>query len=372
MPHIPDELIEIKKRVEAGEKPTTTVRLFLSWFWGSQRRGRWVTSVIRESLNALDLITVPDFNYTSLDGGIAFFKVGDPLAEALHKRLFPTVAFQNDAAQGGASTSQAAAAPDIPGTPELVSLDVLASLDPTYRIERLGLSAKSPVHISPDAKIVEAVTVMLRHDFSQLPVMTNDRDVKGIISWKTLGSRLSFASKCEFVREAAERHIEISHDDSLFHAISLLQQHDCVLVRGLDRKITGIITAYDVTTSFRQLAEPFLILGEIENHVRQLIDGKFTKQELASAKDPNDTARDVQSVANLTLGECVLFIANPKNWERLGLPVDRVIFIKDLEQVKAIRNEVMHFDPEGIGDDDLRTLREFVAFLERLRALKQQ
>ena len=349
MPHIPDELIEIQKRVQAGEHPAVTVRVLLSWFWGSQRRGRWVASVIREALNALELITFPDFNYTFLDNSVAFFR---PDKEA--KETTPPLEVET------------------PTAPELVTVEVLASLDPTYRIERLGIATKAPVSINPDAPITEAVTVMLRHDFSQLPVMTNEREVKGVISWKSLGSRLAFGKSCEFVRDAMDRYSEISADDSLFQAISLLQQHDCVLVRDSAKKIVGILTAYDITLTFRQLAEPFLILGEIENHIRILIDGKFTKQELSSVRDPEDPSREVESVTNLSLGECVRLLENPKYWDRLGIPVHRATFIKDLDQVRNIRNDVMHFDPEGIGNDDLRRLREFVAFLERVRTLKQK
>ena len=31
---------------------------------------------------------------------------------------------------------------------------------------------------------------------------------------------------------------------------------------------------------FQQLAEPFLLLGEIENHIRRLIDGKFSLEDV--------------------------------------------------------------------------------------------
>ena len=32
---------------------------------------------------------------------------------------------------------------------------------------------------------------MLSNDFSQLPVMTGPRELKGIVSWKSIGSRLA-------------------------------------------------------------------------------------------------------------------------------------------------------------------------------------
>jgi hypothetical protein len=61
-----------------------------------------------------------------------------------------------------------------------------------------------------------------------------------------------------------------------------------VLVRDETNKVVGIVTTSDLSLQFKQLTEPFLLLGEIENQVRRLMDGKFTRDELAHAKDPND------------------------------------------------------------------------------------
>ena len=51
------------------------------------------------------------------------------------------------------------------------------------------------------------------------------------------------------------------------------------------------------------------------------------------------------------------------------MPIDRVTFIKELDQVRAIRNDVMHFDPDGILPDQLERLREFSSFLDRLHVV---
>jgi hypothetical protein len=40
-----------------------------------------------------------------------------------------------------------------------------------------------------------------------------------------------------------------------------------------------------------------------------------------------------------------------------------------LDQVRDIRNDVMHFDPDGIPPDDLERLREFARFLQRLQSI---
>jgi hypothetical protein len=161
-------------------------------------------------------------------------------------------------------------------------------------------------------------------------------------------------------------------DASLFDAVEKLKTHDCVLIRNSEGKISGIMTAYDISVTFGQLGEPFLVLGEIENHIRGLIAGKFTKEQLAAARDVVDSSRPVESVSDLTFGEYVRLLENPQNWQKLGIHIDRAIFVKELEEIRIIRNDVMHFDPEGIEERDLKRLRDFVSFLQRLQKLNVQ
>ena len=76
-----------------------------------------------------------------------------------------------------------------------------AYADPIYRISKLASATRKPLSVSPDTKLEEAVTHMLTNDFSQLPVMTSGRDVKGIITWTSIGSRLAMGKKCFVARE---------------------------------------------------------------------------------------------------------------------------------------------------------------------------
>lgn len=160
--------------------------------------------------------------------------------------------------------------------------------DPTFRISQLAAANKKPTSAAPDDTVQKVITVMLANDFSQLPVMTSERDVKGIVSWSSIGSRLAVGKSGLHVRELMDSHQEIRAELSLFQAIPVIVQHQYVLVRGGDSRITGIVTATDLSLQFQQLAEPFLLLSEIENHVRRLLGDNFTPEELAVVRDPND------------------------------------------------------------------------------------
>jgi len=134
--------------------------------------------------------------------------------------------------------------------------------------------------------------------------------------------------------------------------------------------VTGIVTASDLSLQFQQLSEPFLLLSEIENYIRLLISRSFNLVELEAVRDPSDGARKVETVSDLTFGEYIRLIENDVGWARLGLAIDRKVFCESLERVRTIRNDVMHFDPDGVDPRDLEALRDFARFLQSLKGYK--
>ncbi len=155
----------------------------------------------------------------------------------------------------------------------------------------------------------------------------------------------------------------------MFEVIRVLTQHECVLVRDGNNTISGIVTAADISQQFRTLSEPFLLLGDIENNLRSLIERSLSLEDLKAARDPSDTKRSVESASDLSFGEYVRLLENPDHWRKLKLQLDRVVFTRSLSDVRLIRNDVMHFDPDGITEEQLATLRQFSTFLDRLQRL---
>lgn len=107
-------------------------------------------------------------------------------------------------------------------------------------------------------------------------------------------------------------------------------------------------------------------MGEIENYIRKMLQDNFTIEELKAACDPTAADRDIQCVSDLTLGEYLRLIANPDNWNKLAISVDRELFIKRMDEVRNIRNDVMHFDTDPVVETDLVKLRDFVRLMQRL------
>ena len=237
--------------------------------------------------------------------------------------------------------------------------------DPVLRVRMLPAANRKPVTVTRDDPVNKALHLMSKHDYSQLPVTQDMRSVDGMISWRSISLARIKGVECTRVGKCMERHEEIRAEDSLLTAFQKIVDHEAVLVRD-NNIITGIVTATDLSVMFREQTEPFLLLSEIENQLRRLINGKFSSAELEAARDPGDEERQVDSVTDLTFGECTRLLEKPQNWERLRVGLDRKTFVKELIEVRDIRNDVMHFDPDGLSIDELQRLKDVRRLLQRV------
>jgi predicted transcriptional regulator len=336
----PQQLKTIAEQVHDGATARCTVRELLRWYT-YERRGRFIIWAIRRDLARLKLRTEPDFEAAYIDGELSFEKL----------------------------VEQASTPNPSPELEEVQAVLVTSELeDPTHRIGRLPSANSRPVSVNPSATVAEAVTLMLLHDYSQLPVMQGERTLKGAVTWQWLGMKLALGRNCVAVQDCMENAIVMDSDVSLFSAIPAIVERGFVLVRDGQHAIAGIVTTTDLSLQFRQLAEPFLLLGEIEKHLRRLSDGKFSLEDVAAARDPNDVHRKIGDLSDLTFGEHIRLLENPARWSALRVKIDRGTFVKHLNEVRDIRNDVMHFDPDGTAPAELDRLRQFVRLLAAIAA----
>lgn len=336
-------LERISAELDEGKTPDTTVRELLRWF-GAERRGYLVVKEIRRKLGRANLRTVPDFESVWIDAPVKFAR---PMVITAYA---PTVTVTES----------------VPETPEGVQM-VLD--DPTYRIGALPPANRPPVCVAPDDTLHHAITLMLFHDYSQLPVVSGKRDLKGMMSWSSIGQRLSLGQAVLTVRECMDTDVnEAPADRSLFGEIQGIVTYGYVIVRAVDKSLAGIVTNTDLSEQFLTLSEPFLLLGEIENHLRQLIDSAFKPAELVPARDPSEDKRTITGASDLNFGEYVRLLQSPEQWSRLGLGVDRAAFVSVMDDVRRIRNDVMHFHPDGTSPADLEHLRNFLRLVRRVRS----
>lgn len=234
-----------------------------------------------------------------------------------------------------------------------------------YRIDGLESANTQPVSVTPDDDLSRAVTIMTANNFSQVPVMTNGRTVKGVVTWKSIAEKLFFDAKKAKARDYMVKPEIIDDDFSMFDAIERIRQNDYILVRSTkDSTIKGIVTSSDLSEQFGALSQPFLLIGKCEFMIRRLIHGKFSKEELESAKNELDESRKIESIHDLTFGEYIRLLENKNNWDRLHISLDRKYMVEKMTKIRDIRNDIMHFDPNVSNQDQIDEIRSFNHLLE--------
>jgi CBS domain-containing protein len=240
-------------------------------------------------------------------------------------------------------------------------------IDPIQRVKLLTAANRIPVSITKESTLKEAITLMMLNNFSQLPIMRDSRNVVGIISWESIGYALTNGCNSELVIDYIKKDFEtIDYETPLLDAIRKIILNDFVLVKK-ENSVSGIVTLADISDQFISVTEPFLLLEQIENHIRLILDGKFLVEEMRSFCSDDGFDSQIEFIDDLTFGNYIRIIENPKNWDRLNLKIERSHFIKQLDKIREIRNDIMHFDPEGITKEQREDLIKMSNFLTELR-----
>lgn len=212
---------------------------------------------------------------------------------------------------------------------------------------------------------------MIDRNVGELVVMSGDRgQVEGIFSWQSYGRTVLANRACETVGDCLSQEFgEVRESMPLFDAVREIIRHGIVAVRAKDNLLCGLVTQRDVAGVFVDLAEPFLFLGQIENHLRELVERmRLTREELRGLADQRDTARAERTtkVDDLSLGELIRGIQEPAYWTKLGLHHDHTIILQRFDCIRKIRNKVMHFNADGITPEDKIYLMETRRILQEL------
>ncbi|WP_439490429.1 CBS domain-containing protein [Algoriphagus sp.] len=322
------ELIE-KIDQSSGKSVKITPRELLRCF-GQERRSKFNNLHIKQFLQDNELVSSPDFLSVYMDVNVELKK--KPKAKM--------------------TTSEKEEAVDY---------------DPVSRIQLLESANRFPVTIKKECSIHEATTLMLMHDYSQLPVMNGTRQVDGLITWETIGNNLIHGGDKSMVKDFMKKNVTvIPNSTTLFDAVKFIIENEVVLIKNDTNEICGLVTATDISQQFVTISEPFLILEQIENHIRKLLDGKFSVDKLKEVANEEERSSRIESISDLTFGEYIRLMESAENWEEMKLRIDRSTFVKRLEEIRRIRNDVMHFHPDGIAEKDFDILRKTSSFFENL------
>lgn len=238
--------------------------------------------------------------------------------------------------------------------------------DPIKRVQFMQAANNKPIYVDKNDSLIHAITLMQQNDYSQLPVVSsNERNLCGYISWATIGAAKQRGETSDIVKDFMEEHVcSISKDMPLLEAINITAQNEFVIVLNGDKTMRGIITTADVASEFLTItqSESFILLGQIERQIRIILrNGEILLEDVKSVCKEDE--REIMSIDDLNFGEYLRLLENDKNWKKLKLNTDRKDFISALDKVRQIRNDVMHFDPDGIDSSAVNTLRNIAKYL---------
>ncbi len=110
------------------------------------------------------------------------------------------------------------------------------------------------------------------------------------------------------------------------------------------------VTAADIAAEFGATTGPFLLIGQIEEQLRWLMERRLDlRAALIAVGLPADGSSP--GASDLTMGELHRVLDNDDNWAKIGIKFDRTSFCAELSAVRELRNDIMHFrDPPSDED----------------------
>jgi hypothetical protein len=331
-------LLEMRREAESGSPRQMTVRELLA-LWGARGRDSTLIGTIRTDLENHGLVTSPDFSAVTLDDRI-LIDLGDSVenSEAPRRRA--------EAQNESEDTSR-----------------------PNDRVRRergltvgnLPSASRGILSITLNSTFEHAITKMLMYDYSQLAVMTGERRVHGAITWRSIAKARHQDAEAQ-LSAAITPVIEVPFDHDLIDVLPLLARDGFVFVRGPQQTISGIVTASDVMFSYGEMTSPFFLIGEIDQMLRWILEGAVDIPQILALCDPEGT-RGIAGFAQLSMGDYQRVLENPDAWNALGWPLDRKVFIERLQEIRLVRNSIMHFNGDPLPDDVLSLLKNFLVVL---------
>ncbi|GAA2657712.1 hypothetical protein GCM10010307_72720 [Streptomyces vastus] len=334
------KLLDAATTTPADQPLVITIRNLLE-AWGASRRGSAIVDQIESDLADKGLTATPPITTGSIDNTVTLLRTG---------------------AEPG---------PDQPLlTVEDVPDDEVEQAPLTYRISHLASATGGVVSVSPRDTLRRAITAMVYHDFSQLPVLDEHGRLCGAVTWESIGRARMSGTPLTLADVTTSSPLDLHGQAELLPLIPQIQQNGYAFVRDDQHTITGIVTASDLTAQFGIRIEPFILLEELEQRLRRLLNramdhGGLTPEMLHSQLRPHRRNR-VRTADDLTLGEYRFVLAPEEHYQALDWDADQDLVLGSLRECADFRNRLMHFSPDPLPESELAPVR---GLLEVLRSL---
>jgi CBS domain-containing protein len=218
--------------------------------------------------------------------------------------------------------------------------------------------------VHQDETLGAAITLMHLHGFAQLPVMSG-RKLKGAVTWESMALALHTKPNARLRDAFVPAHSRPEHTH-LLDVLQDLSNDGFVLVEDVTGTPAGIVTPFDVAVAYDAFATPFSLIGDLDRQLRAAIDESMDWDDVLTVLDP-DGRRGLENLDQFSFGDYLRVFENEGLWRQLGWRIDRGVFRERLEEVRSVRNDVMHFNPDPPPDgtvEMLRRMHELIRYLQ--------
>lgn len=233
--------------------------------------------------------------------------------------------------------------------------------DAVRRINEIEQAHNAPLTITEDKSISEAITIMQIHNYSQLPIVDKENKLCGYISTDSIISAIAKGVDSPKLTDYASKETpQLSLEGMFLDAIVTIRKHGFVIIVKEERPV-GIVTCDDLASQYYSWAKPFYLIEEIENHIRNLIAENCTQEEIENVC--HSSSKPI-TVDDMTFGNYIQIFKMEECWNKFNFKyVDQEEFVKSINEVREIRNAVMHFKTMEVSDERQEILEQTARYL---------
>ncbi len=232
--------------------------------------------------------------------------------------------------------------------------------------------------IEKTRSVQDALDIMLDNDYTQLPVVNADGTLFGVISEHSIVATYSMTcagqSKVDLLSLAVEHCVEkplcVAPKDTIPEALTRLQTKTVLVVIEAERPV-GILTYYDFTAFFREIAEGMVYVEKVERILRGYIESAFPTEKALKAAlyralgpDRRNKTEPAKQYGELSFGEHIQVMITEDNWGKFEARLaSKEYFASLMEPVGKIRNKLAHFRGDFTQRDETQ-LRQALTWLQ--------
>lgn len=219
------------------------------------------------------------------------------------------------------------------------------------------------IYAGKDMAAKKVETLMIKDDFSQIPVLSQDRKtLYGVVTWQSLARFQGDLRTAKASDVTVQGQQVVASSDDFLNLVDAIVEKDFVLYRDPDGAIAGIVTSSDLAQAFNEMSGIYILLGEVEDRLRVLLD-RSPLPTLQRHLEPNrQSMKNFRGATDMMFGEYLRALNDPEVWHATGIDLDQEVCMKLLRAVKQERNKAMHFNSE-VDTESLEAVRQVLRIL---------